>query len=95
MHACFSEHLEIAQLLISHANSIPPNFIYKGGLSELRIAVHCNNVDLVRLLIQQPNIQPGLKDRNGRTPLMNARSHKKAKIAKLLLGHSYYTGQSI
>ncbi|KAJ7580023.1 hypothetical protein C8J56DRAFT_274507 [Mycena floridula] len=72
MHACYSEHLEIPKLLVSHEKSIPPNFFYKDGWSELHMAVGIGNVNIVQLLLQHPNIQPGLADRDGWTPLMHA-----------------------
>ncbi|KAJ7575484.1 ankyrin repeat-containing domain protein [Mycena floridula] len=92
MYACQFKNLGI--VLISHEKTIPPNFIYEAGQSELHIAVATGNVDIVQLLLPHPNIQPGLKDVNGCTPLMIAHSNQNSEIAKLLLEHSYYTGQS-
>ncbi|KAJ7580026.1 ankyrin repeat-containing domain protein, partial [Mycena floridula] len=72
MCAYYYEHLEMAKLLISHEKSIPLNFVYKDGQSELHIAVCSQNVALVHLLLQHSNIQPGLADKDGWTRLMHA-----------------------
>ncbi|KAJ7575477.1 ankyrin repeat-containing domain protein, partial [Mycena floridula] len=87
MHACYSEHLEITKLLISHEESIPPNFVYKDGCPELCLVVLHQNVDLVCLLLQHPNIQPGLAGEDGWTPLMHACCLNNLEIAKLLISH--------
>ncbi|KAJ7577173.1 ankyrin repeat-containing domain protein, partial [Mycena floridula] len=86
MHACNQNNVETVKLLISHEQSIPSNFNYKNGTSELHLA---RNADIIRLLLQHPHIQPaiGLADEIGWTPLMYACNRNDVETVKRLISH--------
>ena len=75
MYACLGKHIDIVKLLLDriiNSNSININLQDSKGLTAIMLALESKCVDIIRLLILQPNIDLRLQDNTGQTCLIFA-----------------------
>lgn len=88
MHATAGGHMSIVKILLRAGAN--PNLVCGRSSSSLHRAIVNNDVDIARLLLDQPNIDLGLIDssRNDVTPLMLAASLRRTQILPIILHKS-------
>ena len=85
MHATSGGHISIVQILLRAGAN--PNLVCGRSSSSLHRAIANNDVDVARLLLDQPEIDLGVIDtsRNDATPLMLAASLRRTQILPIIL----------
>ena len=85
MHATSGGHISIVQILLRAGAN--PNLVCGRSSSSLHRAIANNDVDVARLLLDQPKIDLGVIDtsRNDATPLMLAASLRRTQILPIIL----------
>lgn len=72
--ACYTDHVQIARTLVSEFGADPlkpdPGF----GMPALHMAAENGRLDATKWLLQEVGVDPGLRDRRGRTALEVAKA---------------------
>jgi len=72
-------------LLIKDSNYL--NSLNKDGITPLILAIQYSKIEIVKMLLDNPNIDINIQDKNGHTALIHAITNNKIEIVKMLLDH--------
>ena len=80
--AAYKGHIEIIQILVNSGVDLQKTDNF--GSTPLHLSCLSGNIQCVRILCQKRNLDLQPKDKNEKTPLMLAQSHRHYEIVKLL-----------
>lgn len=88
LYACQYNNVEILTMFLNHPLT-DVNFVSRCYGTPIMAALNrCEcNIEVAEIILQHPNFDPNVKDRQGRTIFVIVCSRRRAKLARVIAGH--------